>query len=257
MNWLGRLARRERGERARGLVIDRPGATIYALGDVHGCHRLYRAMEEAILRDPGRAPGSAPVMILLGDMIDRGPESARLIETLCAPPPAGLERFCLAGNHEAMALDFLAAPDPAAPWLGFGGRETLLSYGIAPGALRSRRLAGQVAAAIPAGHLGFLRSLPHLIRAGGHYFSHAGPDPTLGPDAQGTRQLLWSGSFLGPDLPAPSWLGEGLAVQGHVVVEEVERRGWRLCTDTGAYATGRLSAVRLAPGSEPSVLTVG
>ena len=214
-------------------------------------------MEEAILRDPGRAPGSAPVMILLGDMIDRGPESARLIETLCAPPPAGLERFCLAGNHEAMALDFLAAPDPAAPWLGFGGRETLLSYGIAPGALRSRRLAGQVAAAIPAGHLGFLRSLPHLIRAGGHYFSHAGPDPTLGPDAQGTRQLLWSGSFLGPDLPAPSWLGEGLAVQGHVVVEEVERRGWRLCTDTGAYATGRLSAVRLAPGSEPSVLTVG
>jgi serine/threonine protein phosphatase 1 len=263
MSWLDRFRGRRapRHAVARGLVLDRPGATIYAVGDLHGCHALFLAMQHRILTDPHRLSHSQPVMILLGDLIDRGPQSARLIDDLCAPAPAGLERHCLAGNHEAMALDFLAAPDPASRWLDFGGSETLASYGLSPDARHrfrgpARRLAAQIDACLPPAHLRFLHGLPQFIRVGGHFFSHAGPDPAFGPHDQPVEQLLWSDAFLRPEVPAPDWLQGGLAVQGHVVVDEVLRRGWRIDADTGAYATGRLSAVRLGPDGSFCILTV-
>lgn len=266
MTWLNTATRRLLGratDRApvRGLVLDRPGAAVYAVGDVHGRLDLYKKLEDRIQSDADRTSEGPALVILLGDMVDRGPDSARLLELLCAPPPAGIERHCLLGNHEAMALEFLTKPDPTSSWLDFGGTETLMSYGIPPdrnGAYRlaPARMRARIAAHIPDDHLRLLASLPHYIRVGGHFFSHAGPDAALSPEDQTERQLLWSVDFAAPPGAPPAWLGEGLAVQGHIVVDAPTRNGWKLGIDTGAYATGRLSAVRLVSGEEFRAITV-
>nr|WP_275981993.1 metallophosphoesterase [Frigidibacter sp. ROC022] len=244
---------------ARGQSLNRPDAVIYAVGDPHGRLDLFRRLERLILSDPDRPATQPALLVVLGDMLDRGPASAGLIEHLLAPPPRGLERICLMGNHEAMALAFFARPDPAAPWLKLGGAETLASYGIAPDPtlgyrLPARQLAARIDGHVPVPHLAFLRGLPLWLRIGPHFFSHAGPDPARRLDAQRPHELLWSRAFDAAPTKPPPDLGNGLAVQGHVPLPRAERRGWRLGVDTGACATGRLTAVRLQDGQAPAFL---
>lgn len=266
--WMERLLRRAPAEPepvagmapgANGLRLDRPGAVIYAVGDLHGRLDLYAMIERLILRDPGRPAGAPVLLVLLGDMLDRGPDSAALVERLLAPPPPGLERVCLMGNHEELALAYFERPDPTARWLEFGGAETLASYGIAPDRrlgfrLPARQMAARIAAHVPGPHLAFLRALPLWLRVGPHFFSHAGPDPARPLDAQLPGDLLWSRAFDAAPTEPPPDLGAGLAVQGHVPVLRAEQRGWRLGIDTGAYATGRLTAVRLQGDAAPVFL---
>lgn len=245
---------------ACGLVLDAPVPVLYAVGDVHGRIDLYREMEAQIAAED--EPGEK-LIVLLGDLIDRGPDSAGMIDHLLAPAPAGTTRLCLLGNHEEMAIQFLLDPDPKAAWLSHGGAEMLMSYGIArdPQALRQlsrRALAMRIAAHVPQEHFDFLHSLPLFLRAGPHFLCHAGIDPAVALDAQDRRALLWSRRFLDPESPPPVGLAPGgVVVQGHVPIEAAAQRGWRINVDTGAYITGRLSAVRFAAGCAPSFLSVG
>ena len=239
----------------RHLSLDRPNMAIHAIGDLHGAYDLYRKTEDRIA-DEVRAAGEGPaLLILLGDIIDRGPHSARLVEHLCQPAPDGIERFCLAGNHEDMALRFLAVPSGGAAWLGFGGAETLASYGMTPDAGRGwnlppQRLADMVAAHVPDRHLAFLRRLPHSLSAGGMHFSHAGPDSALPMLEQSPERLMWATDFKAAPGPPPEWLGSGCAIQGHIVVPEPQRNGWRIDIDTGAWATGMLGSARIGIGAD-------
>jgi serine/threonine protein phosphatase 1 len=234
-----------------GLQLAPPFPTIYAVGDLHGRLDLYREMESRILHDP--APG-AKLLLLLGDVLDRGPDSAALVDHLLAAPPEGLARHCLMGNHEDMALRFLDDPDPQSNWLWQGGAATLASYGLdwpAAAQLGPRQRASLLAAHVPAAHRQFLASLPTFLRAGPLFFSHAGADPALPLAAQQRQALLWSRSYLDKSLPAPPDLPPGgLVVQGHVPLLAPERRGWRVNVDTGAVFSGRLSAIRLQPDAE-------
>ncbi|MDP2062096.1 MAG: metallophosphoesterase [Phaeovulum sp.] len=245
---------------ASGLVLDAEPAALYAVGDVHGHIDLYRQIEARIAADP--VPGEK-LIVLLGDIVDRGPDSAGMIDHLLAPPPAGVGRICLLGNHEDMALQFLLDPDPLAEWLVHGGAEMLASYGIARGveaarALSRRALAMRIAAHIPGEHIEFLQSLPLFLRAGPHFLSHAGVDAALPLEMQTRRALLWSRQFIDAETAPPPGLGpSGLVVQGHLPIESAAQRGWRINVDTGAYVTGRLSAVRLQPGLAPVFLSVG
>ncbi len=243
-----------------GMMLDPPLPTIYAVGDVHGRLDLFRAMEAQIAADA--APG-AKLIVLLGDIIDRGPDSAGMIDHLLAPAPAGTTRLCLLGNHEDMALQFLRDPDPRADWLVHGGAEMLASYGIARDiaalrALSRRALAMRIAAHIPQDHLDFLAALPLYLHAGPHYLCHAGVDPAQPLDQQDRRTLLWSRRFTDPESPPPRGLAPGgLVVQGHMPIEAPALRDWRINVDTGAYMTGRLSAVRLVQGLAPVFLSEG
>src|SRR3569833_1596988 len=113
--------------RARLVVEQRP-PTIYAIGDVNGRLDQVVFLEAQIHRDGAGEPGEKWI-VMLGDYIDRGPQSAQVLELLLKAPPEGFKRICLAGNHEELMLAFLERPTGARVWLDLGGRETLTSYG--------------------------------------------------------------------------------------------------------------------------------
>ncbi len=225
-----------------------PGRIIYAVGDIHGECALLKRLLDHIAQDAAQQEaGQAATIIFLGDYIDRGPDSRGVLDILAGPPPAGLEWRFLRGNHEQALLDFLIDPAGAAGWLRFGGVETLASYGVLapPGTLDPRRLeslASQLAERLPPRHLDFLQASEMMVVVGNYVFVHAGIDPALPLDQQRPDDLLWiREGFI--DRPLK---GGHVVVHGHTIVETPLIEGNRIAVDTGAYATGRLTAVALA-----------
>ncbi len=217
---------------------------VYAIGDIHGRLDLLQGLERRILQDAG--PSATPLLVCLGDMIDRGPESYGVIEHLSAPPAAGLKRQCLMGNHEAMMLDFLRAPKAGAAWLACGGLETLGSYGAQESEVRAalarpRAMGYLLERILPAKHLDFLRALPHVALLPRFMLAHAGGHPARPPARQKRQDLLWGNPAL---FTTPPRFGKDI-VHGHFVVDTPRHAAGRVAVDTGAYAGGQLTAARL------------
>jgi serine/threonine protein phosphatase 1 len=240
-----------------GLVRRRidPTGPFYAVGDVHGHLDALLALEALIVAD-AREQGGQPTLVYLGDLIDRGPQSAGVLDCLMARDES-VTRLALGGNHEALMLEFLARPRREHEWLEFGGRETLLSYGISDDDLRRaeavpRRLEQIVRAHVPDEHVRFLAGLPHLIEAPGHLLVHAGLRPGVGLEQQSAGDLLWYRDDFEAD-----YAGLGArVVHGHTPGPAVRMKPFRLNLDTGAYRGGPLSAARLSAHADPFILAV-
>lgn len=216
-----------------------PEGRIYAIGDVHGRDDLLARLLQQIDEDRG---GADARIVILGDLVDRGEETRAVLDRVSGL--AGRDDVVvLLGNHEEMLLSFLADPDAHGErWLRFGGRETLMSYGIAPG-----EDLGGVAADLRAamgGHLDFLERLRLFWQSGNVAFVHAITDPAKPIDEQDRRTLLWGrpGDH-GPRRDAV-W-----TVHGHTIVGEPLVDRGRINVDTGAYYSGVLSAARIEPGA--------
>lgn len=242
----------------RILSLPRMPAAVYAIGDLHGCRSLYRTLEAEIVADARASGYDGPKLIVsLGDVVDRGPDSAGLIADLMRPAPDGFRRVVLRGNHEDKMDDFLDDPDGHRVWLKFGGDATLRSYGLRPEDedrgfdLPAARLAAMVRTAIPEDHRAFLQSLPLALVLDRYILCHAGIDPARRIDAQDPDQLMWGD-------PALVDGTEGLptVVHGHVIVDEPLVTPARINIDTGAYLSGRLTAVCLTPDTAPRLLGV-
>ncbi|RKE83889.1 metallophosphoesterase family protein [Rhizobium sp. AG855] len=244
-------------ERRPRLEIE-PGtySTIYAVGDVHGCLEPLLALEETI-RDDASLREGRKLIVMLGDYVDRGPQSAAVLYHLNATPPAGFDRICLRGNHDDAFLDYLEG-DPAGDWfLDHGAENTLRSYGVdleAHGAFTASNFAlrQSVRAAVPPAHVEFLQSMPVLVTVGPEVFVHAGIRPGRPLDEQVDDDLLWiRRSFidLGPGLPVRVF-------HGHTPMREAFVGPGRVSLDTHCYKSGRLTAARLAKG-EVEILSVG
>jgi len=228
---------------ASSAPLPRPDPPVCVVGDVHGCLDLLDRLLHRIAAQPGA--GSAR-LILAGDLIDRGPDSAGVLARVQALCESG-RAVALMGNHERMMLDFLDAPARSGPlWLANGGAATLLSLGINPHRPADMEtLAAALRAALPPGQEAWLRALPLIWRADGPdaalAVSHAGADPALPLADQEDRVLLWGHrDFRRKARTDGLWI-----VHGHVILREVMAEGGRIGTDTGAFATGRLSAVWL------------
>lgn len=222
------------------------GRVLYAIGDVHGRADLLVILLEAILEE-ARAHGRPTTIIGLGDYVDRGPGSREVMELLVGLSHAqGPELRLLRGNHEDTLLRFLDEPRHGAAWCDYGGRETLASYGVeAPEAADDS--AGWAAASarfaevLPASHLELLKGMAVTYEAGDYFFCHAGARPGVPLGEQVESDLLWiRGSFL-----EDKRRFEKVIVHGHSVGEEVQADHRRIGVDTGAYATGALTAVKL------------
>ena len=227
---------------------------VYVVGDVHGCLSLYLDAEARILED-ARQLQRSPTIVLLGDVVDRGPQSAAMIDHLLRPLPKPARRFCLTGNHEAMMLAFMEAPRANLRWLEFGGHETLLSYGITLdlptlSSMPERKVTQILAAHVPEAHVAFLRATVPALRVGPYLLAHAGADPRASLSAQPLRSLVWGNT----GLEAPAGL---ILIHGHYISAEPDLRPGSIGIDTGAYATGRLTTLRLLKDQFPAVRTTG
>lgn len=224
------------------------GRLVYAVGDVHGRLDALQPLVADIRADAARHRGQGPpLLVLLGDYVDRGPESAGVIELILklSADPA-LEVCALMGNHESALLAFLDDPAGAAGWLDHGGGPTLASYGVTPPPSRAGEQGwgearDALVRALPPAHLSFLRGLRLMAVVGDYAFVHAGVRPGAPLDRQAAQDLLW---IRQPFLEAPGPF-EKVIVHGHTPAEEPQILPHRLGIDTGAFATGVLTAVRL------------
>jgi len=229
---------------------------VYAVGDIHGRLDLLEDLLPKIAGDAraSRSP-HPPVLVFLGDYVDRGPGSRGVIDyliRLSAMP--NIEVRCLKGNHEQALLAFLDDPEFGPSWLQNGGAATLAAYGV--GAPPTRLPAelweearDKFAQALPPEHLRFLQGLELYVEYGDYVFVHAGLRPGVPIERQTEQDLLWIRyEFLEERRPFPK-----VVVHGHTPEAQPHMGPLRLGLDTGAYATGVLTAARLN-GVERSIL---
>jgi len=232
------------------------GIRLYAIGDVHGRLDLLSAMHETIAGEIARDGIADWRIIHLGDYVDRGPDSAGVVEFLSARTAAEPRILALAGNHDAALLDFLAHGDRTQMFRRFGGNDTARSYGThvdfttAATAEAGRQA---LARAIPQAHLAFLSGLPRSAAFGDFFFCHAGIRPGVALDRQDPEDLIW--------IRAPFLSHAGLhpkvIVHGHTPQDEAQLMANRVGLDTLAYASGRLTALAVDGGLKRLLETAG
>lgn len=228
------------------LRIPRERATdIYAIGDVHGCLDLLHEVEDRILAEATKTAGMK-LVVMIGDYIDRGPDSEGVLEHLCKKLPAPLYRIALCGNHDDAFLKFLNNPDGDLTWMSYGGDMTLQSYGIDPGYWLNIDPSGAqmrktALARVPASHQRFLENAPVSLTMGDFCFVHAGVVPGRPFEKQRDHDLMWIREpFLtrGPE-------SDKTVIHGHTPTEDISFGKGRIGIDTGAFMTGKLSVLRI------------
>ena len=219
------------------------GERVYAVGDVHGRLDLFAALARAIDADDTERGAAQTTVVLLGDLVDRGPASADVLDAAMAWQRRRKVRI-LAGNHEEMFLLSFYRPAAFRNFLRVGGRETILSYPVDPVAFKGADLDEaqlMMCAAVPQSHIDFLESLEDQIRIGDYLFVHAGIMPNLPLDEQRQEDLRW---IREPFLTCPDDHG-CVVVHGHTITEDAAFRHNRIGIDTGAFMSGRLTALGL------------
>ncbi len=242
------------------------GQRIYAIGDIHGRLDLLNAMLDRIRADLAARPHPRPLVVFLGDYVDRGPEVRGVIEALIAAKAGPLPARFILGNHDNYVLAYLEDPhwrDETEGWLreNLGGNATLASYGVPEAASKPATVARDAfAAGFPAQHLAFIEACELRFRIGGYLFVHAGIRPGVPLDAQAREDLIW---IREPFLTSTADFGFKV-VHGHTIVPAVEHHPNRIAVDTGAVRTGVLScivlegeAVALLTSAGPKPLPVG
>ena len=220
-----------------------PGQRVYAIGDIHGRLDLFEALVAAVEADDAARGPAHTTIVLLGDLVDRGPDSAGVIAAARALQARRKVRI-LAGNHEEMFLDSLDKLETLRAFLRHGGRETVLSYPVDPDHYRELTLEEAQALlrqVVPAEDVAFLRSFENQIAIGDYLFVHAGIMPDVPLAEQKTETLRW---IREPFLGFKGDFGP-VVVHGHTIVDEAQVLPNRIGIDTGAYASGRLTALGL------------
>lgn len=206
----------------------------YAVGDIHGRLDLLNTLLAKIEGHAAGRPGSK-TLVFLGDYIDRGPDSAGVLDRLIAGPPPGIDRqVCLLGNHEDLMIRVARGEDRGGIWAFNGGDKTVESYG------NNRSRFDR--------HIAWLSTLPTYLHEDGFYFVHAGIVPGRPLDQQKRKDQLWIRHRF-----YWSWRDHAaIVVHGHSIVgrRPVVRRN-RISIDTGAYGTGVLTCAVLRRG-EPA-----
>ncbi len=240
---LSRLFSRSRKQAFQPSIPE--GRRVYAIGDIHGCLSLLDKLLAAIDADNDTRGPAEVTLILLGDLVDRGPDSAGVVERAIQLHESGGDVRWLLGNHEEVFLKALSG-DPAAMryFVRIGGGPTIHSYGLTGEeylAMSFEELAESFPPLVPDRHRLFLEKAEEMVRIGDYLFVHAGIRPGVAIDAQRPSDLRWIRDDFLDDRSDHGCV----VVHGHTIFDEVQERANRIGIDTGAYVTGNLTAIGL------------
>lgn len=218
------------------------GQRIYAIGDIHGRLDLFDDLIARIEADDAARESARTTVILLGDLVDRGPDSAGVVRR-ARDWATTREVRAIAGNHEEMFLGSFDRDDTLRHFLRHGGRETLLSYMDYDTYARTtiEELRAMLPDVVPDEDVAYMRAMEDAIRVGDYLFVHAGIRPGVPIEEQQTSDLRWiRREFIEDRGPR-----DFVVVHGHTIADEPELRPTRIGIDTGAFASGRLTAIGL------------
>ena len=246
---LGRLFKKNVVQRPLDTARVPDGLRVYAIGDIHGRNDLLQRLLGQIDADDASREPAVTHFIFLGDLMDRGPDSAGVIETAIALYKKRQNVRFLMGNHEEIFVRACRKNDPKVTrfFLRIGGEATVLSYPITRDeyiTLDMNELTERLTTVVPQAHLNFIDSFEDQIVIGDYAFVHAGIRPGVPLAEQKPSDLRWiRDEFVDQrgDL-------EKVVVYGHTIYDEVEERGSRIGIDTGAYASDKLTALGLEGG---------
>lgn len=215
----------------------------YVVGDVHGRLDLLELLLVMIEDDCRKRRKVSTTIVFLGDLIDRGPDSAGVVEFLRSYRPAFAQTMFLMGNHEEVMLRVLDGDgELLAKWVSFGGAECIRSYGVDPASLKGMLPADAIEllkSRVPPNHHKFLASFADTLSFGSYLFVHAGIRPGTSLFDQSQTDLRWIRNPFLDDNREHGYV----VVHGHTISEQVEQLPNRIGIDTGAYRTGVLTAL--------------
>jgi serine/threonine protein phosphatase 1 len=224
------------------------GQRVYAIGDIHGRLDLLDDLLGQIGRDDATRPNATTSLVFLGDLVDRGPDSRGVIERLMALRGGRYGTYFLLGNHEEVFLKAVMGDVKSTRFLTrIGGRETIASYGVTSeeyNALDFDELAALLGERVPRDHVAFLQSLDDWIAVGDYLFVHAGIRPGVATEEQVGSDLRW----IRDDFLSYRDGHDKMVIHGHNITPEVDLKRNRIGIDTGAYASGKLTAIGLEGG---------
>lgn len=234
-----------------------PGARAYAIGDIHGRLDLLELLLERIAEEEAQSERCPTYLVFLGDLIDRGPDSAGVVQRLRTTRWDYIKPVFILGNHEEMMLRVLGnEPGLIEDWLAHGGYECAQSYGVPVGRLATlspEEAAEMLRTYIPAEDVEFLQQFADSFRFGDYLFVHAGIRPGVPVERQTTQDLRWiRAGFL--DVERDDGV---VVVHGHTISREPDVRNGRIGIDTGAYMGGPLTAVRIEGQSKRFLAVTG
>lgn len=204
----------------------------YVVGDIHGCYESLLNLLELI--DCARG-----TLIFLGDYINRGPDSQKVVSLVIQLKKELPRVITLLGNHEAMFLRYLKGEEGQQVFLRNGGQNTLKSYGIDPMRDNNHNIY------IPAEHMAFFNNLLLNWEDDKYIFVHAGLQPGVHLSMQTKDWCLWARD----EFISSAYNFGKQVIFGHTVFGEPLMRAEKIGIDTGAVYGGRLTCIVL-PGEE-------
>jgi serine/threonine protein phosphatase 1 len=207
----------------------KPTPRTIAIGDVHGCQVALATLVDGLQLAPH------DTLVILGDVIDRGPDSRDCIRQLQALEMR-CRLQCIQGNHEQMMLDAIDGLMSTQEWLVHGGAETLDSYGKGFGV-----------GSLDPDHVDFIRSWGDVAECDSHFFAHGNYLASRPLTRQPWRDLRWQS--LKWHTPEPHLSGK-TAVLGHTANKqgEILNLGHLVCIDTYCHGGGWLTAFDVTTG---------
>jgi len=235
---------------SRDLATIPDGERVYAIGDIHGRDDLFARLLDSLATDCAQRPRAKTTLILLGDLVDRGPDSASVVERAMAiGAPFDRARLLIGNHEEAFLAAFNGDIQRLRYFMRIGGDATIRSYwgdDASYAAATFEEVAARLPSIVPERHRTYLAGGENLIQIGGYVFVHAGIRPGRSLSEQAVKDLRWiREEFISAE---PDW--RETIVHGHTISKQIDIGENRIGIDTGAYASGNLTAIGLEADSQ-------